>query len=140
MKATKLFAKVAIILCVILSFTACSTQKSIEAAFAKNGYTMQLLSPAHQKQLAPMLNYFPTLNLDAIGYLELDNSITFIYNADEATLQYYGDALIKSGFQYAGIGYVKGDYNTNMTYNVSGKVTTLYNQPLLIITYTRGNF
>lgn len=135
MKAIKSFVS-ALLLCAVLA--SCSTQKSIEAAFVKNGYTMEVLAPAEQKQMAPILKYFPTLNLEAIGYLELDNSVTFIYNADEATWKYYGGMLRDSGFQDAGIGYVKSSRSEGVTYNISGNVTDLYGEPILLITYTYG--
>lgn len=140
MKTSKLLASVLMMLCMAFAFTSCSTRQSIEAAFAKNGYTIQALTPPQQAQVAPILQFFPTLNLEALGFLELDNSITFVYSADELTWEYYGDALVNSGFKDAGIGYVKSNYNTGMTYNVSGKVTELYGQPVLLITYTCGYF
>ena len=58
--------------------SSCSTSKSINKAFEKNGYTLTELSPAQQIQACPVMQNFPSFPQSAVGYLQTGNSCTFI--------------------------------------------------------------
>lgn len=128
------------LLFVALSFTSCSTEKSIASAFVKNGYQMVTLTAQQQYEVAPLLAEFPSFNQTALGYLALGNSITFIYAASDAEWNAYGARLMQSGFSDLGSGYARADKASGVTYNVSCSPTTVYGQKLLLVTYLSATF
>ena len=125
---------------VVFSLTSCSTEKSIASAFAKKGYQMVTLTPQQQCEMAPLLHAFPSFNHTALGYIAYGNSITCVYNADEAAWNAYGHVLVNSGFSDLGIGYSRADRNYSVTYNVSSAVVNVYDQKLLLVTYLSAMF
>lgn len=140
MKRIFTFTVMILMLVATISTTSCSTAKSVNSAFVKNGYIMEMLSPAQQAQLAPVLSAFPAFNQDAMGYLQTAGATTFVYAVDEATWNSYCNTLMRNGFSNMGIGLVKADKTNNVTYNVSGKFTTIYKQTYLLVTYTHAGF
>lgn len=126
------------LLSAVLMFTSCSTEKSITKAFVKNGYTMGVVSPQQQAGVASFLSAFPSFNQSAVGYLTTANSVTFIYEADDAAWNSYGSALRRAGFSEMSTGYVKADRNNAVTYNISSARTTVYGQQYLLVTYAYG--
>ncbi len=140
MKKLFVFAVMIVMLATTISTTSCSTAKSVNSAFAKNGYTMGVFTPAQQAQLAPVMSSFPAFSYDAMGYLQTANATTFVYAVDEAAWNTYCNTLVGNGFSNMGIGFVKADKGRNITYNVSGKFTTIYKQTYLLVTYTYSGF
>lgn len=127
-------------LAIMMLATSCSTTKSVNKSFEKNGYIMSGLTPGQQVEIAPVLNGFPSFGQSAIGYLVTGNATTFVYEADEITWNNYCAKLENAGFSNMGTGFVKADKNAGITYNVSGKFTTVYKRTYLLVTYTHGNF
>lgn len=120
--------------------TSCSTAKSINSSFVKNGYTMTTLTAQQQESLAPVMKAFPAFNQTAMGYLQTGNATTFVYQVDELVWSSYCASLESAGFSNMGTGYVKADKSVGATYNISGKFTTIYKQKLLLVTFTWSNF
>ena len=131
---------VAIVMVATMCITSCSTAKSVNKAFEKNGYVMTTLTPAQQIEVCPVVAKFPSFPVEAVGYLTLGNSCTFIYPVDQATWDSYAAQLQGSGFSNMGIGLVKADKNAGVTYNVSAKSTTIYKHNFMLVTYTSGTF
>lgn len=123
---------------VAMMLTSCSTEKSITKAFVKNGYMMGILTPQQQVGQASFLSAFPSLNQDAMGYVTTENSITFIYAADDAAWSSYCSALRRAGFSEMATGYVKADRKNSVTYNISSARTTVYGQNYVLVTYAYG--
>ncbi len=140
MKKLLVFSMMIVMFAATISVTSCSTAKSVNSAFAKNGYTMTALTPAQQLQMAPVMSAFPTFNHDALGYLQSANAMTFVYSVDETAWNSYCNTLVNKGFSDMGIGFVKADKNNGVTYNISGKFTTIYKQTYLLVTYTYSGF
>lgn len=138
----KLFSiSLMLLMYVAVSFTtSCSTAKSVNSSFTKNGYTMTELTPQQQVDIAPVMNAFPAFNQNAMGYLVTGSAVTFVYFVDQTVWDSYSAALENAGFSNMGTGYVKADKNSSMTYNISAKSTTIYKQPCLLVTYTYANF
>lgn len=121
--------------------TSCSTAKSVNKAFEKNGYSMAVLTPAEQVSVCPVMAKFPAFGQEAVGYLPLGaNSVTFIYNIDESTWNSYAAQLTNAGFSNMGIGFVKADKAAGLTYNVSAKPTVIYKQNFMLVTFTSKQF
>lgn len=129
-----------LLMLVTISFTSCSTEKSITSAFVKQGYQMISLTPQQQHEVAPLLNSFPAFNQTALGYLAMGNSITFVYAADDAAWNAYGASLERNGFSNLGTGYAKANKGTGVTYNVSCASTTVYGQKMLLVTFLSATF
>lgn len=125
---------------VVALAASCSTAKSVNSSFVKNGYTMQMLSPQQQVEAAPVMNAFPPFNQNAMGYLRTDNATTFVYAADAAIWDSYCMALQAAGFASTEKGFVKADKNSGLTYKVTSKFTTIYKQTYLLVTYAYGTF
>lgn len=137
----KIFALSTVLLMfVAVAITSCSSQKSAAKAFAKNGYVMTELSPAQQVALSPLMEAFPVYTQSAVGYLVAENSITFIYDQDDASWNLYGLALRKDSFSSVGTGYVKADKKLGLTYNVSSTATTIYKRPYRLVTFACSEF
>ena len=131
---------VAFVMIATMCVSSCSTTKSINKAFEKNGYSMTLLAPAQQMEVCPVLAKFPSFAVEAMGYLTLGNSCTFIYPIDQATWDSYATQLQSAGFSNMGIGFVKADKTAGLTYNVSAKATTIYKQNFMLVTFTSSAF
>lgn len=140
MKKLITLSLVAFMMVATMCVTSCSTAKSVNKAFEKNGYSMTTLAPAQQIEVCPVLAKFPTLPIDAMGYLNSGAGCTFIYNIDQATWNEYGAMLQNAGFSNMGIGYVKADKNAGVTYNVSAKATTIFKQNFMLVTFTSAAF
>lgn len=140
MKRIYLFSALLMMSIALFVTTSCSTAKSVNSSFVKNGYTMTELTPQQQMEIAPVMNAFPTLNLNAMGYLVTGNAVTFVYAADNSVWESYASSLEAAGFSNMGTGYVKADKNAGVTYNISSKFTTVYKQTLLLVTYTYSRF
>lgn len=138
----RLFAMSTIIMMLAVAFTSasCSTEKSVNSSFAKNGYTMTTLTPQQQIETAPVMNAFPSFNQTAMGFLRTGDATTFVYAVDGTVWNSYCAQLEAAGFSNMGTGYVKADKNSGVTYNVSGKFTTIYKHTFLLVTYTYGTF
>lgn len=139
----KLLSLSVVIIMFVVAFvtTSCSTAKSINKAFEKNGYVMTSLTPQQQAELAPIVSAFPAFNQTAVGYIQADaKSITFVYQVDEAVWNSYGNVLSNAGFSNMGVGFVKADKAKGITYNISSKSTAVYKQPYLLVTYTYAAF
>ncbi|MBQ2778159.1 MAG: hypothetical protein IJF46_00070 [Bacteroidaceae bacterium] len=120
--------------------TSCSTAKSVNSSFVRNGYTMEALTMQQQESLAPVMKAFPSFNQTALGFLQTGNATTFVYQVDESIWNAYCGSLEAAGFSNLGTGYVKADKSVGVTYNISGKFTTIYKQTFLLVTYTWSNF
>lgn len=120
--------------------TSCSTAKSVNSSFVKNGYTMSALTVQQQESMAPVVKAFPAFNQTAMGYLQTGNATTFVYQVDESIWNAYCASLEAAGFSNLGTGYVKADKSVGVTYNISSKFTTIYKQTFLLVTYTWSNF
>lgn len=140
MKKLLTFLSVFAVVALILFNSSCSTAKSVNSSFVKNGYTMTMLTPQQQIEVAPVMNAFPSFNHNALGYIKTGDATTFVYSVDEAVWNSYCATLESAGFSNMGNGFVKADKNASLTYNVSGKFTTIYKQTYLLVTYTYGSF
>ena len=138
-KILSCFSMIAMLLAFVAN-TSCSTAKSVNSSFVKNGYTMTSLTPAQQVEIAPVLNAFPAFDQNAIGYIKTGDATTFVYAVDEVVWNSYGSKLEAAGFSNMGKGFVKANKNAGVTYNVSSKFTTIYKQTYLLVTYTYSKF
>lgn len=137
----KLFTLSAMLFMLVALFTtSCSTEKSVVKAFVKNGYEMGTLTPVQQSAVAPMLSVFPAYSIDALGYLASGNTITFVYNQDDAAWNAYGSALLSNGYSSVAGGYVKADKSAGVTYNVSSTITVIYKTPCRLVTFAVAEF
>ena len=114
------------LLFVALATTSCSSTKSAAKAFKKNGYEMSEMQPAQQMALSPLMAAFPMYGQTALGYILTENSITFVYEQDDASWNVYAQTLRKDGFSSVADGYVKADKAHGVTYNVSMSVECVY--------------
>ena len=140
MKKIVTLSLMAIMFVAAMCVTSCSTSKSINKAFEKNGYVLTEMSPAQQVEACPAMANFPAFGQTATGYLQAANSCTFIYNVDESVWEGYAQQLLANGFSKVGTGYVKADKSAGLTYNVSAKSTVVYKQNFMIVTFTSGSF
>ena len=132
---------VALMFIATVCVSSCSTAKSVNKAFEKNGYSMTALTPAQQMEICPVIAQFPSFGYDAAGYLQVNaNSCTFVYNMDQSTWDSYAAQLTNSGFSNMGIGFVKADKSAGYTYNVSAKPTVIYKQNFMLVTFTSSRF
>ena len=129
-KATVMFAMIVSMLVV----ASCST------SFEKNGYTMTTLTPQQQSEIAPVMSEIPTFNENAIGYLITGDAVTFVYAASREAWDNYSASLQSAGYSNMGTGLVKANKSAGITYNISGKFTTVYKQDVLLVTYTYAKF
>ncbi len=135
-KATVMFAMIVSMLVV----ASCSTTKSFNKSFEKNGYTMTTLTPQQQSEIAPVMSEIPTFNENAIGYLVTGDAVTFVYAASREAWDNYSASLQSAGYSNMGTGLVKANKSAGITYNISGKFTTVYKQDVLLVTYTYAKF
>ncbi|MBE6302931.1 MAG: hypothetical protein E7089_03230 [Bacteroidales bacterium] len=140
MKKIFTLSLVAFMMVATMCVSSCSTAKSVNKAFEKNGYVLTALTPAQQIEVCPVVAKFPSFPVEAMGYLTLGNSCTFIYAIDQATWDSYAAQLQSAGFSNMGIGYVKADKSAGVTYNVSAKATTIYKQDFMLVTFTSAAF
>ncbi len=140
MKRLFTLSVVAIMMLSAMVITSCSTAKSVNSSFVKNGYTMEALTVQQQEATAPVMKAFPSFNQTALGFLQTGNATTFVYQVDESIWNSYCASLEAAGFSNLGTGYVKADKSVGVTYNISGKFTTIYKQTFLLVTYTWSNF
>ncbi len=132
---------VALMFVATVCVSSCSTAKSVNKAFEKNGYTMTEISPAQQIDICPVISKFPSFGYNAAGYLQVNsNSCTFVYNMDQSTWDSYAAQLTNNGFSNMGIGFVKADKSAGVTYNVSAKPTVIYKQNFMLVTFTSSSF
>ncbi len=138
----KMFASAATVIMLIAAIltTSCSTAKSVNSSFAKNGYTMTVLTPQQQYEVAPIMNAYPRFNHNAMGYLVTGNAVTFVYAVDQTVWDAYSASLEAAGFSNMGTGFVKVDKTLGVTYNISSKFTTIYKQTYLLVTFTHSTF
>lgn len=128
------------LLFVALATTSCSSTKSAAKAFKKNGYEMSEMQPAQQVALSPLMSAFPMYGQTAQGYLVAVNSITFLYEQDDAAWNLYVQSLRKEGFSNVAGGYVKADKSLGVTYNVSTKTVTIYKKNYRMVTFACAEF
>ena len=128
------------LLFVALATTSCSSTKSAAKAFKKNGYEMSEMQPAQQVALSPLMSAFPMYGQTAQGYLVAVNSITFLYEQDDAAWNIYAQSLRKEGFSSVASGYVKADKSLGVTYNVSTKTVTIYKKNFRLVTFACAEF
>lgn len=128
------------LLFVALATTSCSSTKSAAKAFKKNGYEMSEMQPAQQVALSPLMSAFPMYGQTAQGYLVAVNSITFLYEQDDAAWNLYAQSLRKEGFSNVAGGYVKADKSLGVTYNVSTKTVTIYKKNYRMVTFACAEF
>ena len=128
------------LLFVALATTSCSSSKSAAKAFKKNGYEMSELQPAQQVALSPLIASFPMYGQTAQGYILSENSITFLYEQDDAAWNIYAQSLRKEGFSSVASGYVKADKSLGVTYNVSTKTVTIYKKDYRLVTFACAEF
>ena len=128
------------LLFVALATTSCSSTKSAAKAFKKNGYEMNEMQPAQQVAISPLMSAFPMYGQTAQGYLLTVNSITFLYEQDDAAWNLYAQSLRKEGFSNVAGGYVKADKSLGVTYNVSTKTVTLYKKNFRLVTFACAEF
>ena len=128
------------LLFVALATTSCSSSKSAAKAFKKNGYEMSELQPAQQVALSPLMASFPMYGQTAQGYILSENSITFLYEQDDAAWNVYAQSLRKEGFSSVASGYVKADKSLGVTYNVSTKTVTIYKKDYRLVTFACAEF
>lgn len=137
----KIFTISAILLMsVVVLTTSCSAEKSAAKAFKKNGYEMSEMQPAQQVALSPLMAAFPMYGQTAQGYVVAANSITFIYEQDDAAWNIYAQSLRKEGFSSVASGYVKADKSLGVTYNVSTKTVTIYKKDYRLVTFACAEF
>ena len=140
MKRLFTLSLVAFMMITIVCVSSCSTAKSVNKAFEKNGYVMTALTPAQQMEICPVIAKFPSLPVESMGYLTTGNSCTFVYAIDQATWNGYAAQLQSAGFSNMGIGFVKADKSAGVTYNVSAKATNIYKQDFMLVTFTSAAF
>ena len=140
MKRLFTLSLVAVMMVATMCVSSCSTAKSVNKAFEKNGYVLTALTPAQQIEVCPVVSKFPALSVNAMGYLTVGNSCTFIYPIDQAAWDGYAAQLQNAGFSNMGIGYVKADKSAGVTYNVSAKATTIFKQNFMLVTFTSSAF
>lgn len=140
MKKFFAFSAVVLMLCATMTTTSCSTEKSIVKAFEKKGYQMGTLTPQQQLAVAPVLSGFPAYSQSAIGYVVVDNAITFVYNLDNAAWDSYCYALTNAGFSNMGTGFIRADKGVGYTFNVATSVAEVYKQPFRFVTFTAVPF
>ena len=128
------------LLFVALATTSCSSTKSAAKAFKKNGYEMSEMQPAQQVALSPLMAAFPMYGQTSHGYIVAANSITFIYEQDDAAWNIYAQSLRKEGFSAVSNGYVKADKSLGVTYNVSTKTVTIYKKNFRLVTFACAEF
>ena len=128
------------LLFVALATTSCSSTKSAAKAFKKNGYEMSEMQPAQQVALSPLMASFPMYGQTAQGYMLSENSITFLYEQDDAAWNIYAQSLRKEGFSSVASGYVKADKSLGVTYNVSTKTVTIYKKDFRLVTFACAEF
>ena len=128
------------LLFVALATTSCSSTKSAAKAFKKNGYEMSEMQPAQQIALSPLMAAFPMYGQTSQGYIVAANSITFIYEQDDAAWNIYAQSLRKEGFYAVSNGYVKADKSLGVTYNVSTKTVTIYKKNFRLVTFACAEF
>ena len=128
------------LLFVALATTSCSSTKSAAKAFKKNGYEMSEMQPAQQVALSPLMASFPMYGQTAQGYMLSENSITFLYEQDDAAWNIYAQSLRKEGFSSVASGYVKADKSLGVTYNVSTKTVTIYKKDYRLVTFACAEF
>ena len=137
----KIFTISAILLMsVVVLTTSCSAEKSAAKAFKKNGYEMSEMQPAQQVALSPLMAAFPMYGQTAQGYVVAANSITFIYEQDDAAWNIYAQSLRREGFSAVSNGYVKADKSLGVTYNVSTKTVTIYKKDFRLVTFACADF
>ena len=129
-----------LLLFVDLMTTSCSSQKSAAKAFKKNGYEMVELEPAQQVALSPLMASFPMYGQTALGYILTENSITFVYEQDDASWNIYAQSLRKDGFSSVANGFVKADKALGVTYNVSTKTATIFKGNYRLVTFACAEF
>lgn len=120
--------------------TSCSSEKSATKAFANTGYEMGKLKPAQQVALSPLMAAYPTYYQTALGYLVTENSITFVYEQDDAAWNLYTQELRKDGFSNVASGYVKADKALGITYNVGTSSVTIYKKTYRLVTFACADF
>ena len=125
---------------VVFATTSCSSSKSAAKAFKKSGYEMSELQPAQQVALSPLMEAFPMYGQTAQGYVTSENSITFVYELDDAAWNLYAQSLRKEGFSSVSTGYVKADKANGVTYNVSTKTVTIYKREYRLVTFACAEF
>ena len=113
---------------------------SAAKAFKKNGYEMSEMQPAQQVALSPLMAAFPMYGQTAQGYVVTANSITFIYEQDDAAWNIYAQSLRREGFSAVSNGYVKADKSLGVTYNVSTKTVTIYKKDFRLVTFACAEF
>ena len=137
----KIFTISAILLMsIVVLTTSCSSEKSAAKAFKKKGYEMSEMQPAQQMALSPLMSAFPMYGQTALGYMSTENSITFVYEQDDAAWNIYGQTLAKERVSHVSTGYVKADKAAGVTYNVSTKTTTIYKNNYRLVTFAYAGF
>ena len=101
---------------------------------------MSELQPAQQVALSPLMASFPMYGQTAQGYILSENSITFLYEQDDAAWNIYAQSLRKEGFSSVASGYVKADKSLGVTYNVSTKTVTIYKKDYRLVTFACAEF
>ena len=129
-----------LLMSIVVLTTSCSSEKSAAKAFKKNGYEMSEMQPAQQMALSPLMSAFPMYGQTALGYMSTENSITFVYEQDDAAWNIYAQTLAKEGFSNVSNGYVKADKAAGVTYNVSTKTTTIYKNNYRLVTFAYAGF
>jgi hypothetical protein len=76
----------------------------------------------------------------ALGYMSTENSITFVYEQDDAAWNIYAQSLRKEGFSNVANGYVKADKAAGVTYNVSTKTATIFKKDYRLVTFAYAGF
>ena len=140
MKKLVTLSMVAFMMIATMCVSSCSTAKSVNTAFEKNGYVITALTPAQQIEVCPVVAKFPALSVNAMGYLTLGSSCTFIYNMDQNGWDSYAAQLQNAGFSNMGIGYVKADKAAGVTYNVSTKTATIFKKDYRLVTFAYAGF
>lgn len=112
--------------------TSCSMQSMTFKNLEKKGYVVGQFTPDQQREIAPLMNAFPALNLTALAYLASDYSVSYLYEGNVVDWTNYGLLLRGAGFSSVGSGFVKADRATGITYNVSYKFVDKY----LTVTFT----
>ena len=120
--------------------TSCSSEKSAAKAFKKTGYEMTELEPAQQVAISPLMEAFPMYGQTALGYILTENSITFVYEQDDASWNIYAQSLRKDGFSSVANGFVKADKAMGVTYNVSTKTATIFKGDYRLVTFACAEF
>jgi hypothetical protein len=98
------------------------------------------LEPAQQVALSPLMASFPMYGQTALGYILTENSITFVYEQDDASWNVYAQTLRKDGFSSVADGYVKADKAHGVTYNVSTKTATIFKGDYRLVTFACVEF